>query len=192
LGRAADLARKAGALLVAAALIAAPANAAAACIDPNNIRAEYGSMPFTQTRHLNGITRPLVSRGQATIAAQRVDWHVTTPVDALTTITPSSITQAIDGGAPQRVNAGGDALLGSTGLFDMLTGNFDALQQHYTITPRPARPNGDWSIRLTPRAAGMARALTHIDVAGCERVAEVQVQQANGDRMEINLGPISR
>jgi hypothetical protein len=190
-GRAADLARKAGAVLVAAFLIAAPANAAA-CIDPNNIRVEYGSMSFTQTRHLNGITRPLVARGQATIAAQRVDWHVTTPVDALTTITPSGITQSIDGGAPQRVNAGGDALLSSAGLFDMLVGNFEALQQHYTITPQPARANGDWSIRLTPRAAGMARALTHIDVAGCERVAEVEVQQANGDRMEINLGPISR
>jgi hypothetical protein len=171
-------------------LLAAPAHAA--CIDPNNIRAEYGSMSFTQTRHLNGITRPLVARGQATIAAQRVDWHVTTPVNALTTITPSGITQSIDGGAPQRVNAGGDALLSSAGLFDMLVGNFDALQQHYTITERPARANGDWSIRLTPRAAGMARALTHIDVAGCERVAEVQVLQSNGDRMDINLGPISR
>jgi hypothetical protein len=149
-------------------------------------------MPFTQTRHLNGITRPLVARGRATIAAERVDWHVTTPVNALTTITPGGITQSIDGGAPQRVQAGGDALLSSAGLFDMLTGNFDALEQHYAITQRPARADGGWSIRLTPRAAAMARALTHIDVAGCERVADVAVQQANGDRMEINLGPISR
>jgi hypothetical protein len=190
-GHAADLARKVGAVLAALFLIATPAYA---CVDPNRIQVEYGSMSFTQTRHLNGVARPLTARGRATIAAERVDWHVTTPVDALTTITPSGITQSIDGGPPQRVNAqaGGDAFLSSAGLFDMLVGNFDALEQHYTIANGPRQANGDWSIRLTPKAQGLQRFLSHIEVVGCERVAEVEVRQANGDWMEISLDPISR
>lgn len=167
--------------------MAAPANA---CIDPNNIRVEYGAMSFTQTRHLNGVSRPLVARGRATIAAERVDWHVTTPVNALTTITSTGITQSIDGGPPQRVNAqGGDAFLSSAGLFDMLVGNFEALEQHYTIARGAARADGDWNIRLTPRAQGLSRFLSHIEVAGCERVEQVEVRQANGDWMEISLSP---
>jgi len=186
-GRAADFARKAGAVLVATFLLAAPASA---CIDPNNIRAEYGSMSFTQTRHLNGVARALRATGRATIAAERVDWHVTTPVNALTTITPNGITQSIDGRATAKVSAkGGDAFLGSAGLFDMLVGNFEGLEQYYTITRGAARADGDWNIRLTPKAQSTARFLNYIEVVGCQRVEQVEMRQANGDWMEITLSP---
>ena len=49
--------------------------------------------------------------------------------------------------------------------------------------------DGSWTLRLTPRAASLARAVSSIEVAGCERVAQVEVRQANGDRMEISLAP---
>ncbi len=189
MGRAADLGRKVGALLAALFLIAAPASAA--CVDPNSIQVEYGALSFTQTRHLNGIRTPLVARGRATIAAERVDWHVTSPMNVLTTITRAGISQSIDGGAPQRVSTGGggDAFLSSAGLFDMLVGDFDSLNEHYTVTRGPAGAGGSWTLRLTPRAASLARAVSSIEVAGCERVAQVEVRQANGDRMEISLAP---
>jgi hypothetical protein len=148
-------------------------------------------MAFTQTRHLNGLRAPLVSRGQTTVAADRVDWHVTAPMDILTTITPAGITQSIEGGAAERVGpqGGGDAFLSSAGLFDLLVGDFSALDRHYAIARAPVRADGGWSVRLTPRAEGLARFVSYIEVVGCERVAEVEVRQANGDWMEIALAP---
>lgn len=149
-------------------------------------------MAFTQVRHLNGVARPLTAHGRATISTERVEWRVTSPVDVLTTITASGITQSVDGGAAQRIGAqGGDAFLGNTGLFDMLVGNFSALDQHYAIARQPARADGGWSIRLTPKAEGLRRFLSYVQVVGCERVAQVEVRQANGDWMEIGLDPIS-
>jgi hypothetical protein len=155
------------------------------------LQVEYGVFDFTQTRHLSGVRAPLVSRGRATVAAERVDWHVTSPLDVRTTITPSGIVQTVDGGQPQRVGpqGGGDAFLSSAGLFNLLAGDFSALAPHYTIAPRPAQTNGRWGMRLTPRAASLARFVSHIDVAGCERVDAVELRQANGDWMEIALAP---
>jgi len=105
------------------------------CIEPNALPVEYGAMSFTQTRHLNGVRAPLVSRGQAVIAAERVDWRVTSPLSILTTITPTGITQTVEGGRPQRVSpqGGGDSFLSSAGLFNLLVGDFTSLNTHYTI-----------------------------------------------------------
>jgi hypothetical protein len=192
LGYAADLARKAGAFLVVAFwLAAAPAHAA--CADPSTIHADRGAMAFTQTRHLAGTRAPLVSRGRVDIAPQQVNWHVTDPLDVLTTITPNGITQSIENGAPQHVapQGAGDAFLSSAGLFDMLAGNFSALGAHYVVTRRPASADGAWHLRLTPRAAQLARFLSYIDVTGCDRVSGVEVREANGDWMEIALEPAS-
>jgi len=189
-GHPAHLAGKASAVLAAVMLMfAAPAEAA--CVDPNAMQVEYGAMSFTQTRHLTGVRAPLVSRGRANIAAERVEWHVTDPLDIRTTITPTGITQSIENGPAQRVGpqGGGDAFLSSAGLFDLLVGDFTALQTHYTITRAAPAANGAWSMRLTPRAASLSRFVSAIDVAGCERVTGVEVRQANGDRMEIALAP---
>lgn len=148
-------------------------------------------MGFTQTRHLTGVRAPLVSRGTATIAAERVDWRVTSPLSILTTITPSGITQTVEGGRPQRVSpqGGGDAFLSSAGLFDLLVGDFSALNTHYSIVRGAPGAGGAWSLVLTPRSEAMTRFVSTIQVAGCTRVETVEVRQANGDRMEIALSP---
>lgn len=167
------------------------APAQAACVDPNALQVEYGALDFTQTRHLSGVRAPLVSRGRATISAERVDWHVTDPLDILTTISLSGITQSIENGPAQRLGpqGGGDAFLSSAGLFDLLVGDFSALGTHYEIARAAPGANGAWSMVLTPRAAGLARFVSAIEVAGCERVSTVEVRQANGDRMDISLAP---
>ena len=169
----------------------AATGARAACVDPLGLKVQYGDVAFTQTRHLSGVRAPLVSRGRATIAEARVDWHVTDPLDIRTVITPTGISQSVEGGPAERVGpqGGGDAFLSSAGLFDLLVGNFDGLGAHYMVTRGAPAANGAWRLRLAPRAATMARFISSIQVSGCERVAQVQVRQANGDWMEIALLP---
>lgn len=150
-----------------------------------------GAASFTQTRHLSGVRAPLISTGRATIGADRIEWHVTQPMDIRTTISASGVTQSIEGGAPQRVGpqGGGDAFLSSAGLLDLLSGDFASLRAHYDVAPQAA-DGGDWRLRLTPRAATLARFVASIEVGGCEHVKSVRVRQANGDWMDIALTPV--
>lgn len=166
--------------------------AAADCIDPMQMQVEYGTMAFVQTRHLSGVRAPLVARGRAQIAPQRVDWRVTEPVNVVTTITPAGLTQSVDGAAPQRVGPTSDAFLSSAGLLSLLTGDLDSLTASYQVARQPNAASGHWRVRLTPRAAQMAQFLSYLEVAGCERLASVEVRQANGDWMEIALSPPER
>lgn len=170
-------------------MIAAPARAA--CVDPAAIQVEHGALAFTQTRHLSGVRAPLVSRGNVTLEAESVDWHVTQPLDIRTRITPAGVTQSIDNGPAQRMGpqGGGDVFTSSAGLFELLVGDFAALRTHYDIAPQPASGGGAWRLRLTPRAEGLSRFVSYIDVAGCESVADVEIRQANGDWMQIALAP---
>lgn len=187
MGVAAGVLAKACAVLAALWLSFAGA-AYAQCADPLRLPAEFGTFGFTQTRHLSGVRAPLVSRGQAVVAENRIDWNVSQPLDIRTVITPSGITQSVDGGAPQRMGGQGDAFLSSAGLLNLLSGDISSLSTHYDITRTPAA-NGAWRVRLTPKSASMARFLSYIEAAGCERVSNVEVRQVNGDWMEIALSP---
>ncbi len=184
---AANLAGKA--LAVLAALILTFSGAAyAQCADPLRLPAEYGAFAFTQTRHLSGVRNPLVSRGRAVVAENRIDWRVTQPLEIVTVITPSGISQSVEGGPPQRMGGQGDAFLSSAGLLNLLAGDISALGNHYEIARSPA-PGAGWRVRLTPKSQATARFIAYIEAGGCERVSNVEVRQANGDWMEIALSP---
>lgn len=186
---AARLAGQAGALLAALFVIGFAGAASAQCADPLRLPVEYGSLSFTQTRHLSGVRAPLVSRGRAVIAAERVEWNVSEPISIRTTITESGITQSVENGPAQRVGPQGDAFLSSAGLFNLLAGDFATLGSHYDIARGEGGPNGRWTLRLIPKAAALSRFVSYIEVGGCDGVRAVEVRQANGDWMEIALAP---
>lgn len=190
MGVAAGVAGKAVGLFAALILIASAGAARAQCVDPLQMPVEYGAMAFTQTRHLSGVRAPLVSRGRAIIAPERVEWNVSEPLSIRTVITAAGITQSVENGPPQRVGAQGDAFLSSAGLFNLLAGDFEALSAHYDVVRGAPAADGAWTVRLTPKAASLGRFLSHIEVGGCERVREVEVRQANGDWMEIALSSV--
>ena len=171
--------------LFAACWLSLAGAAQAQCADPMRLAAEYGEFGFTQTRHLNGVRAPLVSRGRATVAEGRIDWRVTQPIDIRTVITASGITQSVEGGPPQRMGGAGDAFLSSAGLLNLLSGDIAALAAHYDIARTPTS-NG-WRVRLTPKSSSMARFVSYIEAGGCERVSDVEVRQSNGDWMHIAL-----
>ncbi|MET0182283.1 MAG: hypothetical protein ABW199_05300 [Caulobacterales bacterium] len=188
MGNAARAAGKITAIFALAIAVFA-GSASAQCIDPMQTPLQTGVSQFTQTRHLQGVRAPLVSRGQANVTRERVEWRVSDPIEVLTTITPQGVTQSVDGGAPQRLgpqSGGGDPFLSSTGLFDLLTGDFAALRTHYDVATLPGGGGGAWRLAFTPKSATLARYISRIEVAGCTRVAHVSVNQANGDRMDID------
>jgi hypothetical protein len=174
------------ALLAACGMMLGAAHAQ--CADPFQVAAQTGTSAFVQTRHLTGVRTPLVSRGQAVVAPGRVEWRVTDPIDIRTVITPTGITQSVENGPAQTLGPqGADPFTSGAGLFDLLVGDFAAVRTHYDIARLAPAANGSWRLRLTPRAAGLARFVSEIEVNGCSAIDGVAVRQANGDRMEITL-----
>lgn len=168
----------------------APASASAKCADP------FSSLPvpqisgFTQTRHFQGLANALVSKGDVRIFADAVHWHVREPVDILTVIGEGGVTQAIEGGEAQALGPqAGDVFLSSSGLRDVLSGKFAAARAQYTITKLAAAANGDWRLRLVPRAAQLAGVIAYLDAQGCTNVQSLKLQQPSGDWMDIQLAP---
>jgi hypothetical protein len=189
-GFAADFARKAGAVFAVCAVMAS-AQAQAACVDPFHIASAPGVSAFTQMRHLKGMKAPLVSRGTTSATPAKIEWHVKTPVDVLTTITGTGITQSVEGGPTQTIASGGgsDPFLTNSGLFEVLTGDFTKARAHYETVVAPRGAADPWALKFTPKEAGLARFVATINVRGCTQVEAVDVHQANGDWMEIKLAP---
>lgn len=176
-------------LLMGTSLLTLATPGIANCTDPFKIAVERGAKAFTQTRHLNKVATPLVSHGEAVIAKDRVEWHVTKPLDVLTTITPQGMTQSVENSPPQALGPqdSSNAFLASTGLFDLLVGDFASARTHYDIANVQPPQAKSWKLKFTPRQPALAKFISNIAVVGCTRIEQVEVYQANGDWMQISL-----
>jgi len=197
LGNPAHPARKAVALvvgcLIAGPIVGGAGPTFAACADPFKLKAETGSFDFKQTRRLATMKTPLISTGVAGVKPGRIDWRVVKPVDVRLTITPGKITQSIQGGKAEAVGpASADPFLRSSGLFEILTGDYSALRRYYTIVGAPAAPGSAWKLALKPKDANLGRFLNTIEIAGCSRAEAVTIRQANGDTIAIEMGAVRK
>jgi hypothetical protein len=180
------LMRLAAPLLLAAA-IALPA--AAECAAPESLAHLSGAQPFVQTRTLKGVARPLRSEGQVEIAGQTAVWRVTSPVAIVTRISPTGITQSVDGGPEERLGAASTSnpFLTETGLLDLLKGDLSQMDARYDVQRgHRNRPEG-WTLSLRPKSAQLSPYISTIRIEGCRRVESIAVDQANGDSIRIEL-----
>jgi len=169
-----------------AAVLAAPAFAD--CAKPEAIAAPKGEQAFTQTRVLKGVKRPIVSTGSVLVEGETVLWTVKEPIEIVTRITKSGVTQAVDGGAPEPLGPeGSDAVLVQSGLMDLLKGQLTALDTRYSVK-RAAREKGEgWKLDMTPKAEQLKGWISGLEVEGCNRIETVSIRQANGDVMNVAL-----
>ncbi len=174
------------AVLGLAAALSAPA--LAECARPEAVAAPKGEQAFTQTRILKGLKRPVVSTGVVLVQGETVLWTVKEPIEIVTRITKSGVTQSVDGGAPEPLGPeGSDAVLVQSGLMDLLKGQLSALDTRYTVK-RLARDKAEgWKLDMTPKAEQLKGWIAGLEVEGCTRIETVSIRQANGDIMNVAL-----
>ena len=166
--------------------IAAPAGArAGACADPRALAQDLGERGFVQTRRLAGLDQPIVSSGRVTVREDEIVWAVLDPFEVVTRISGTGMTQAIEGGPEEPLDAGGasNVLLSESGLLDLLRGDLSRVDARYRVA-EAATPTG-WLLILEPVAEDMARHIDHIDVSGCARIGRLAVSQSNGDTITV-------
>ncbi len=178
----------AGVFLSGAALAAEPT-----CPPPNEIVVSDFSRAFVQSRHLEGVSAPLVSEGTVTLAGERILWHNRSPFDILTTFGPNGITQSVEGSDPQPVSAGGGAVPGVGGLplASVLRGDLNALNAYFAISTSVEAGNGPWVAILVPLDDRLAEILGTIEIRGCTEVERVTLRRPAGDYDVIEMAPPS-
>ena len=199
MGDTGDLPPKAGTLsgVIALTILAAvslPEDALSAgrsCPPPSEIAVSDFSRGFVQTRHLKGVSAPLVSKGTVSLDGEIIEWHNRSPVDILTTFGPDGITQSVESGDPEPVAAGGGAVpgLGGLPLANVLRGDLSKLDAYFLISTSAAVENGPWVTVLQPRDSGLADILGTIEIRGCTEVETVTLRRATGDYDVIQLVP---
>lgn len=177
MGNAAHPARKALALACLLSLAGAADAAAESCPAPQEIRIASVDRAFVQERHIEGMSRPLVSHGRLQAEGDEIVWHMQRPFDVKTVITPAGISESVDGG-PLKPSGAGAAELGAgvaRSAAALMRGQWEALSSHFNVSAPSTLDSGEWQVRLTPLDARLRQAVGEIAVTGCADVDRIAV-----------------
>lgn len=135
---------------------------------------------FTQRRHLLEIPRPLESHGEfLLVRGQGVWWHARTPLDAALVLTPAGVRRDATAAVQP-----GTALVAEI-FFALFALDIDTLARSFELFATQAGP--DWQLGLRPRDAALGTWFRQASVRGAAQVQQVTLDEATGDRLEIDL-----
>jgi hypothetical protein len=159
------------------------------CVQPDQLHVTAIDRPFVQERFLSGMADPLRSEGRLKVSPEKISWHMTAPFDVETILTPTAITQSINGGPPQPMGPGGSDISASIArLFaSLLQGRWADLQSVFRVSKDTSAPGTPWSVSLQPLDPQMQKILGSIEVQGCTDIATIKIDHENGDREVINF-----
>jgi hypothetical protein len=181
--------RKLSGVMLTALLIAPDLAAAETCIQPDQMRVTTIDRAFVQERFLAGMAEPLRSEGRLEVSPEKIRWHMTSPFDVETILTPTEITQAINGGTPQPVApSASDVSASLARLFgSLLQGRWSDLQSVFRVSKPAAASGAPWSVSLEALDPQMAKILGNIEVLGCTDISTIKIDHQNGDREVITF-----
>lgn len=149
---------------------------------------------FTQTKRVEGLSRPLLSRGDfALLPGRGLVWRTRSPLRGTVVLCPQGVF-ALDDGAPRRLAAGTEPLA----LMDeVLAGDAAALRRSFAV-----RREGDgkaWRLVLVPLPGPLAGVFKSIEVEGSAFARSARLVEASGDEtrirfegVEAGAGPLDR
>lgn len=197
MGNAAHPARKAVAMarlsafaVVALLLLARLPAEAATCPSPKDLQMAEVERSFVQERHIEGMSKPLISRGALQADAQRIVWHMEDPFDVKTVITSEGITESVSGGPAQPVGAGSGEIGASVArsAAALMRGQWDELSSLFNVSSPSTLEDGKWEVVLTPLNERMRQAVGNIEVTGCADVERIEIGgEGSGDRHVITF-----
>jgi len=159
------------------------------CPSPQDIPSVNAERSFTQTRRLEGVSEPLMSKGTVVMSEQDILWAVSVPIDIKTRISPEGVFQSVLGSAeePLQTSSETNPLVTQTGLIALLRGDFSETENYYNVTENESDSH-NWSVSLTPKSEEISPFISTITVTGCENIQVFEVSQLNGDTMKVEFG----
>lgn len=141
-------------------------------------RLEAGRVVFVQTKHLQGIPRPLVSRGYVELSAERVEWVTETPVFNRIIVTPQGVHEQ-KSDVEQRIS--GSESVGQL-MLALLNHDYEYLQHYFRV-----QPTQQDCLLLTPSREPLTSFYQTITACGNEHLESVELQETQGSRTSIQF-----
>jgi hypothetical protein len=141
---------------------------------------------FTQTRTLAALSRPLRSSGTLVVSREHgVLWQVVRPLVLTVVVTPAGLTEVDAAGARTVRSARDQPMVAHMAriMKSLLEGRWEALDDLFTVRAGGGGPDR-WTVTLVPRPR-TAAFLRGVTVSGARFLERIQVEEANGDRMEL-------
>ena len=148
---------------------------------------------FVQKRWLTGLAQPLESRGTFLFARDAgIEWHTEQPFDSQFILTGKGMTQRDEGGVSLQISAADQPALTvvSRVFFALFALDLPSLSQDFTLFGTHVG-NAGWEIGLRPRADALRSVFREAQVSGAASVRSVTLEDANGDRSEIELSAVT-
>lgn len=153
-------------------------------------QAQAMSGNFVQKKKLSGITRPLSSTGDFLFVRGRgIRWHTLSPFDSDFVLTAKQMVVKESGSVAMRLQTAEQPglRLVSDIFLAMFALDFKALGTHFSLYVADGK---SWQIGLAPQDASLKTVATRITLAGSDRVDQVLLEDAHGDRTEIVLSQV--
>lgn len=143
---------------------------------------------FEQEKQLKGFKRPLKSSGDFRVERkQGIWWHTRHPFESELVVRPQEIVTRSGGTEVLRVDAAKEpAVRAINAIFlAVLAGDIDVLEDQFDVTGS-VEPK-TWTLRLTPKAEALRRALSRIELTGERFVRHLELVEVSGDVTRIRL-----
>ena len=143
---------------------------------------------FRQQKYLAALDASLASSGRFSFARdEAIRWEILEPIRNELLITPDGLSSRQGDDELLRLDAAtnpGAALLGEL-LFAVLSADWPRLERHFDVDAEIDEP--DWSARLRPRDAAIARLFERVELRGARLLQQVVLYERGGDVTTIRL-----
>lgn len=150
-------------------------------------RQEQVTGAFTQTKHLQMLDRPLISRGTFSLSRDAFEWRIDSPFALQYRFADQQLTRTADG-AKQLIQPSAEPAL--YGFFSFFTSLFnlsqDSLEKLFKVFFLPA--GNHWELGLVPVQPQLAQAIRQLHITGSgNRILLVRLTERNGDATEVGF-----
>ena len=185
--------RLSAATLMLAALLGAPAQAAApvAKIQAMLAKPEQLCGRFEQSKQLAGMKKPLASSGRfCVVAGKGVLWRTLKPFPNTLRLSRDEIVQLQGERVAMRMEASREPTVRMINgvLFSLLSGDLGQLDSLFEVDGTAA--DGAWKVTLKARNPALARAIGTLALEGGAYVRTIHMVEDSGDRTDIVFSDI--
>jgi hypothetical protein len=141
---------------------------------------------FSQTRVLDGVTKPLNSQGYFIVDKSRgVIWITEKPFYSTLRVTKNEILQKSENQTLMQISSESEPSVKYVNevLFTLFSGDIASLKRYFSYTGDFAK--GRWSIRLQPLKGGMSKLIRSINMEGKTNLEKITLEMETKDTTQI-------
>ena len=174
-------------LFGASAFLFAQASVTADSYDLSTIEV-FSTANFTQQRHLNALTRPLLSSGTVTLTESGFVWSQHQPFETILSFDGVSIMETTSTGTEVVTRTVYDPVTDNLTrtLYQMLTGSWSEIRNTFAIEVEAAN-GSDWAYRLVPMDEEIRKFIPRISLSGNRYLDRIEVAHDQSNVTLIDL-----